>query len=135
MKLKRFLTLIASLIIAMTMLTGCVEIPSTANVSLKFDIQTIKLNSDQRGYVYLEIDVKDGDFEDTYVKRFAVSKNQTLTIGIEDIVPDFFTKDAQICNVKVVETTIEFMGTMLFVIAFLVLLGVVLAVCHAIKEK
>ena len=105
MKLKRFLTFIALLILTMIMLTGCMEVNTTANVAMKFDSQTITLNSDKKGYVYLEIDVKDGENEDTFQKRLSVSKGKTITISIENIAKDFFSENAQICNVTVVKTT------------------------------
>ena len=105
MKLKRFLTIIALLIFTMIMLTGCEEKNINPKVLMKFDSQTITLKSDQKGYAYLEINVKDGDYEVTFEERFKVSKNKTLTIRVEDIETDFFSKNAQICNVAVVKAT------------------------------
>ena len=126
MKLKRFLTIIALLILTMIMLTGCMEVNTTANVAMKFDSQTITLNSDKKGYVYLEIDVKDGENEDTFTKRFQVWKDKTLTIGVEDIVKDFFSRNAQICNVKVVKATEDIFPLIITVMVILMCLCLVL---------
>ncbi len=126
MKLKRFLTIVALLILTMIMLTGCQEAEIDAKVLLKFDNQQISINTDKCNYVYLEIDVKDGDYEDTFTKRFKVSKNKTLTIGLEDIAENFFSENAQICNVKVVETTKEMIGAVIIVIAIVTIFSLVL---------
>ncbi len=126
MKLKRFLTIIALLILTMIMLTGCMEMETDAKGLLKFDDKKISITPDKYNYVYLEIDVKDGDLEDTFTKRFEVSKNKTLTIGLEDIAKDFFSENAQICNAKIVKTTKEIIGTMIIVIVLFIFIIIML---------
>ena len=128
MKLKRFLAIIALLILTMIMLTGCMdeEIETDANVLLKFDNQQISINPDKGNYVYLEINVKDGNLEDTFTKRFQVWKDKTLTIGVEDIVANFFSRNAQICNVKVVKATEDIFPLIITVMVILMCLCLVL---------
>lgn len=126
MKLKRFLTIIALLILTMIMLTGCMEKETDAKVLMKFDDEKIIINSDKDNYVYLEIDVKDGNLEDTFTKRFQVWKDKTLTIGVEDIVKDFFSRNAQICNVKVVKATEDIFPLIITVMVILMCLCLVL---------
>ena len=135
MKLKRFLAIIALLILTMIMLTGCMdeEIETDANVLLKFDNQQISISPDKGNYVYLEINVKDGDYEDTFVKRFAVSGNQTLTVGLEDIAKDFFSENAQICNAKVVKTTKEEVDWVVVIFLTAIIIPVVLIILWECK--